>query len=100
MAVLQCEDWSLLVHDPKIKAVVGVRPCHKEMVVDDVKGICCVFLVLVEQLGVLIHLPEDNLSVEADTDDSVFRISLQIEDVCVMSVVRVHVHHFSDIPYF
>ncbi len=48
VAVFQGEDGSLLVHDPEIKAVVRVRPCVEEMIINNSKGICVMIWILVQ----------------------------------------------------
>jgi hypothetical protein len=100
MTILETEDWTLLVHDPQVQTIVGVRPCYKEVVIDYVEGVCRVIWTLVEQLRVLIHFPEDDLAIETNTHHSVPRVGLQIIDVGLMAVVRIHAHHLSNIPNF
>jgi len=72
MTVVECEYWALLVHDPEIEAIIRMRTCHEEMVVDDIQSISVMLRVFVEQLRIFIYLPEDNLAIKATTDDSIF----------------------------
>ena len=70
------------------------------MIVDDIDGIGAPLRVLVEELAVLVDLPEDDLAVEAATDYAISRILIQARDVGDVAVVGVHVHHLSDVPHF
>lgn len=56
--------------------------------------------VLVQKLGVFVHLPKDYLAVEATAHNSITRILGHGQDVRLVSIMRVHVHHFSDVPDF
>jgi len=100
MALGQAEHGPLLVHDPEVEAVVGVGPSDEEMVVYYIYGICVSLWAPVEELAVLVDLPEDHLAVEAATDDSVSGVLVQVENIGDMAIVRVHVHHLANVPYF
>lgn len=54
----------------------------------------------VQELRVLVDFPENNLAVEAAAHDSVLGILLERQNVGLMTVVRVHIHHFSYVPDF
>lgn len=92
-------DGLLFVHDPQIDGVVS-RPSQEELTVDHVQSVDSVELARVEQLGVLIDFPEDNLVVHSARDDSISRKRLDPVDVTVVAVVSVHVLHFPQIPHF
>jgi hypothetical protein len=100
MAVIEGKYRFLLVHDPQVQAVVRMGPCHEVMVVYHIQSISVVIRIFVKELRVLVDLPENNLPVKTARDDSVFGVLIQAQDIRLMAIVGVHVHHFPDIPYF
>jgi hypothetical protein len=70
------------------------------MIIDDVQSVGIVLRVFVKQFAVLVNFPEDNLSVKSATDDSIFGVVVKHQYICLMAVMRVHVHHFADVPNF
>lgn len=53
----------------------------------------------VQQLRVLVDLPEDNLVVHRAGNDTVSRERLDAQNVAVMPVVRVHIGHLTEVPH-
>lgn len=100
MTIINCENWLFLIHYPQVHAVIGIRPCGEEVGVDYVQSIGAVLGVFVEELRVFVYLPEDYLAVEAAAHDSITRILRHGQDVRLVTVMRVHIHHFSDVPDF
>ena len=70
------------------------------MIVYHVQSICEVIRISVKKLTVFIYFPENNLSIESTTHHSISWIFFQVKNIGLMTVMRVHVHHFSYIPYF
>jgi hypothetical protein len=100
MTIWNCKDWLFLIHYPQVNAVIGVGSSGEEVWVYYIQSVCVVLGVFVEELGVFVYLPEDYLAVQAATHDSVARILRHGQDVGLVAVMRVHVHHFSDVPDF
>lgn len=68
------------------------------MIVDDINGVSCVLLILVYKFRVFVDLPEYDLSVKAARQEPVLCIGIESEDVALMSVMRVHIGHLTNVP--
>jgi hypothetical protein len=56
--------------------------------------------VVVQKLLVLFDLPEDYLSVHAAWDNSVLRVGVDGHNISSVTVVRIHIVHIPQVPYF
>lgn len=97
MQVFKCVYRPLLVHYPQIYTVID-RPGNEELVADHVNCVRRVLLVLIQEFRVFIDLPENDLAVESTRKQSILSVGVKSKDVTLVSVVRVHVSHFADVP--
>lgn len=79
MAVLDGADRSLLVHEPQINGIIGVRACNEVLGVDHVQRISEMLRVPVQQLRVFVHFPEDDLPIKATSHHSVTGVLIDVE---------------------
>ena len=98
MAILKRENGLLLIHDPEIEAVVGMRSRNEEVIVYDVDGIGAMIYSSIDQLRILVYLPENDLSINATGNHSILGVVIDVQNAACMAVVRIHVQHFPDVP--
>ena len=98
VAPAEREQRPLLVHCPEVEAVVGMRSGHEQLRSDDVESVGVVLRVSVQQLGVLIDLPEDDLAVEAARHDPVLRVLLHAQHIRQVTIVAVDRRHRAQVP--
>ena len=99
MEALKTVDGFLFIHDPEVDSVItwcGVE----ELAGHHVNGVDSVVEWVVEKFWVLVNLPEDALTIKWAWDDTIFRVVIKRKDVRVVTVVCIHVGHFSNIPHF
>ena len=89
----------LLIHNPQIQRVVRVRARHEEVVVYHIYRIGIPLIILVKQVTVLIDFPKDDLAVQPAANNAIPRVSVHVSDIGDVAVVRVHVHHLTNIPH-
>lgn len=98
MQVLHGEEGAFLVHDPQVNRIIN-GPSDEILIIDHVDGVSCVLFILVYELRVLVDLPEYHLAVKTTGEEPILRVRVHAKDVTLVTVMRIHISHLSNVPY-